>query len=131
MPENDDWFLEFINQFRPWLVRGSSDQIGYGLDLLAGGQAGKNEWKWNTASLPFIGDFYRWQDANNYWSDYFANRGMSWADALYPTMMSGAGAGGRAFTRGADTVMSKSKTLGRLYEGFGQDYGDWSPRRRR
>nr|WCR62180.1 MAG: hypothetical protein [Smacoviridae sp.] len=131
MARNDDWFFEFINQYRPWLVRGSSSQIGRGLDLIAGGQAGRNEWKWNVASLPFIGDFYKWQDANNYWSDYFANRGMSWSDALYPTMMKGAGAGAGAIARGADTVLSKSKTLGRLYEGLGQDHGDWSPRNRR
>lgn len=131
MDRNDDWFMEFINQFKPWIGRSNSDYIGKALNLIAGGDAGKNEWKWNAASLPFVGDFYKWQDSNNYWVDYFANRGLDWSKAQYPTMLQGAGSSTRALTRGADTVMSKSKTLGRLYEGFGQDYGDWSPRRRR
>ena len=131
MERNDDWFMEFINQFKPWIGRADSDYIGKALDMLMGGQAGKNEWKWNSASLPFIGDFYKWQDANNFWSDYFQARGLDWSKAQYPTMMRGAGAGTGAITHGFDTVLSKSKTLGRLYEGMNQDYGDWSPRRRR
>lgn len=131
MDRNDDWFMEFINQFKPWIGRSDSDYVGKALDYLMGGDAGKNEWKWNAASLPFIGDFYKWQDANNYWADYFANRGLNWGDAQYPTMMRGAGAGTGAISHGADAVLGKSKTLVRLYEGLNQDQGDWSPRRRR
>lgn len=129
MPRNDDWFMEFVNQFKPWIGRSNSDYVGNALDLLMGGQAGKNEWKWNLASLPVIGDFYKWQDANNYWADYAVNRGIDWSQAQYPTMMRGAGSAAGAITHGADTVLSKSKTLSRLYEGLKEDYGDWTPSR--
>lgn len=127
MAGSDQWFMEFINQFKPWIGRADSDYIGKALDMLMGGQAGKNEWKWNASSLPIIGDFYRWQDANNFWQDYFQNRGLDWSKAQYPTMMLGAGSGANAVMHGADTVLGKSRTLSRLYEGLNQDFGDWEP----
>lgn len=127
MDRNDDWFLEFINQFKPWIGRSNSDYIGKALDLIAGGEAGKNEWKYNVSSVPFIGDFYKWQDYNNFWSDYFSSRGLDWSKAAYPTMMLGSGSGAKAINHGVDTVVGKSRTIGRLYEGLGQDYGDWTP----
>lgn len=127
MDRNDDWFMEFINQFKPWIGRADSDYIGKALDLLMGGEAGKNEWKYNISSVPFIGDFYKWQDANNFWSDYFAAKGLDWSKVQYPTMMMGSGSAANAVNHGADMVLSKSRTLTRLYEGLGQDQGDWTP----
>lgn len=127
MDRNDDWFMEFINQFKPWIGRSDSDYIGKALDMLMGGDAAKNQWKYDVSSVPFIGDFYKWQDMNNFWSDYFAAKGLDWSKAAYPTMMMGSGLAANAINHGVDTVLGKSKTIARLYEGLGQDQGDWIP----
>ena len=130
---NDDWFLQY---FSDWLNpfnynHNKSDRgrgyVNSGLDYAMGGDAGRNEWKYNSSQIPFVGDFYRWQDSNNFWADYFKEKGLTWADAQYPTMMRGAGSAGSALLHGADQMLSKSKTLTRLYEGLGEDYGDWTP----
>lgn len=129
---NDDWFLQFLYDHNPfnydWNNRGkpSRGHINTALDLVATPED-KNKWKYDAARIPFIGDYYRWQDQSNYWKDYMDPRGLTWADAKYPTMMMGAGTAGNAVTHGVDTMMSMSKTLGRLYEGLNQDQGDWTP----
>lgn len=41
------------------------------------------------SGLPIIGTFLQAQDKVRYMDDYMANRGLSYADILYPSMTSG------------------------------------------
>lgn len=60
---------------------------------------GDDEWarmKWLMSDAPLVGPLIRLSDNINYWTDYFKNTGLSWADVLYPSRLSGSGAGGYA-----------------------------------
>lgn len=122
----DDWFSQFIYRKVPMHVQ--NDSVNHALDMLFG-DANKNRWRYDVAKMPFIGTYYRGVDQRNYWNDYMANRGLSWADAKYPTMMPGAGSVGASAMGDimGSAFMGRSKTLDRLYQGLKQDFGDWEP----
>lgn len=127
----DDWFGQFVNDhFRPYMQRDKGGYINKGLDALFTPEQ-KNQYKYDVANLPFIGSYYRWQDMSSYWQDYMNAKGLNWGDVKYPTMMMGAGQGLGSVMHDISKTMSMSKTTARLYEGLRQDFGDWSPRRRR
>lgn len=52
------------------------------------------------------------RDSLNYWNDYFANTGLTWADVKYPTRMYGFGNSGSTVKSAVNFV---SRNLNRLY----------------
>lgn len=47
--------------------------------------------KFYFADVPVVGSVVRAFDQSNYYSDYMRNRGLSWSDAQYPSLMRGSG----------------------------------------
>lgn len=47
--------------------------------------------KFYFADVPFVGSVVRAFDQSNYYSDYMRNRGLSWSDVQYPSLMRGSG----------------------------------------
>lgn len=47
--------------------------------------------KFYFADFPIVGSIVRATDQSSYYSDYMSNRGLSWSDAKYPTLMRGSG----------------------------------------
>lgn len=72
--------------------------------------------RWQLSRLPFVGDFMRAMDQQNYYNDYFRNTGMSWSDVKYPALLGGQNAIG-AGTNAAYTIAGGmvSRNLMRLY----------------
>lgn len=46
------------------------------------------------SAFPLVGDAFKAIDTMRYYDDYFANRGLSWADVEYPTRLSTSGFSG-------------------------------------
>lgn len=59
-------------------------------------------------SIPGYKDLLELRDTYKYWRDYLKNTGMDWSDLLYPTRMSGFGAG-------SDVLNYVSSNVTRLY----------------
>ena len=49
--------------------------------------------RYHGASIPFVGDALKLYDSDRRMSDYLSNRGLEWSDMLYPSLVSGSGAG--------------------------------------
>lgn len=91
-----DWFNKYLNPFNyDFNARAGLTDFGPGFgDLLTDEQ--KNQWIYNASGFPFIGDYYRYMDYQQYLKDYFANTGFDWSNVEYPSMLPGSGTSGRA-----------------------------------
>lgn len=115
----DDWFLEFynrrVNPFNLDLSGKSSGAVNAALGSVFS-ESDKNRWRYEMAKFPGVGDFYRWQDWNNYWEDYSKNRDIDvWGSAKYPTMMGGAGTSSAVASKYLGLQSKISKNIGSLY----------------
>lgn len=127
-----EWFQRYINPFNYDFTGQSSGRYNRGLDYIAGGEAGYNRWKYEMSKFPGIGDFYRWQDADKYWSDYFKNYpDLDWSKVQYPTMMAGSGISSKAVSSAFGMQGRLSRTIDSLYKGINQDTGTWTPSRQK
>lgn len=73
--------------------------------------------RWQYSRLPIVGDFYRASDQQRYYNDYLRNRGMSWSDVKYPSLLGGQNAIGASVSAGYSVAgMAVSRNLLRLYK---------------
>ncbi|AIY31244.1 hypothetical protein [Camel associated drosmacovirus 1] len=57
-----------------------------------------NQWRYNMSGVPFVGDWIRAADQNQWRQDYMDNYGVGWEDVKYPSMVPGAGSYAHAST---------------------------------
>lgn len=74
-------------------------------------------------SIPGYKDLLQLRDTYNYWNDYLKNTGMDWSDLLYPSRMSGFGAG-------SDVLNYVSSNVTRLYRTAESDARERAKRER-
>lgn len=58
-------------------------------------KGGQNEIRYKMSGLPIVKDLMVYEDNMQRMNDYLKNRGLSWEDVKYPSLLSGAGTGGR------------------------------------
>lgn len=81
------------------------------------------QFRYATADIPILGDINKAIDSLNYANDYLANRGISWDDVKYPTMMKGAGNGFYSAFRASDkSVEDLYKSEERKRERYKNEY---------
>lgn len=68
----------------------------------------RNRTQYRLSSYPIVGDYLRSRDSERYLTDYMNQRGLSWDDVKYPSLLKGSTLGYRTF----ETSM---KSLERLY----------------
>lgn len=60
--------------------------------------AWQNKVRYRMSGLPIVKDLMVYEDQNRRMEDYLKNRGLSWEDVKYPSLLYGAGSGGRLVT---------------------------------
>lgn len=91
----------------------------------------RNQFRFNMAGAPFLGDFYRWEDSMQWYKDYGKNMGISWADMKYPALQRFAGSLGAGIGSSAGASWMFSRNLARMYGEYQPDKrhdwrSDWS-----
>lgn len=99
-----DWFDKYVNGMNNLGWKGVMDLFGFD-------QADANRFQSMLSDVPVIGDVLRLQQRQEQISDYLGNRGMTWADVEYPSLLGGTGVYS-AFRSGTNFV---SKNIENLY----------------
>lgn len=84
-----------------WQTTRNMVDLYYGLPRMVdkwNTKGGQNEIRYKMSGLPFIKDIMVYEDNMKRINDYMKNRGLSWEDVKYPSLLAGAGSGGRLVT---------------------------------